>query len=194
MTRRLLRSLLPPLWLALLAAAPAEAGSLAVSPIRIELPPDGSPEVVHVRNGAVDSALVQVEAVAWGEDIDTAPRADEIIAVPPVFELKGEAEQILRLALRKPLAGASEKAYRLLITEVPREVSTPNALTFAVRLNFPSSSRLRAPCPTPSGASAGRRTARPSSCSTTGAARICASTGSSCAPTARPPPSSPAKR
>jgi fimbrial chaperone protein len=115
MTRLLLRPLLPPLWLALAAAAPVEAGSLAVSPIRIELPPDGSPEVVHVRNGAVDSALVQVEAVAWGEDIDAAPRADEIIAVPPVFE----------------------KAYRLLITEVPRQVSTPNALTFAVRLNLP---------------------------------------------------------
>jgi fimbrial chaperone protein len=137
MTRLRLRPLLPPLWLALAVAAPAEAGSLAVSPIRIELPPDGSPEVVHVRNGAVDSALVQVEAVAWGEDIDAAPRADEIIAVPPVFELKGEGEQILRLALRKPLAGASEKAYRLLIPEVPREVSAANALTFAVRLNLP---------------------------------------------------------
>jgi fimbrial chaperone protein len=129
--------LLLPLCLAVVATAPAEAGSLAVSPIRIELPPDGSPEVVHVRNGAVDPTLVQVQAVEWAEDIDAAPAASEIIAVPPVFELKGSSEQVLRLALRRPLAGAKEKAYRLLITEVPREVSAPNALTFAVRLNLP---------------------------------------------------------
>lgn len=127
--------LLPALTLGL--AVPAEAGSIAVSPIRIDLPADGRPEVVRVRNETGEATLIQVEAVAWSEDVDSAPRAHEILAVPPVFELAGSSEQVLRLALRQPLDGPTEKAYRLLITEVPRQAGAPNALVFAVRLNLP---------------------------------------------------------
>jgi len=120
-----------------LHAGAAGAANLGVSPIRVALPADGRPGVVRVRNEAQDSALVQVEAVEWAEDVDAAPVAGEVIAAPPVFELGGGEEQLVRLALRRPLANGVEQAYRLLITEVPQEVSAANALTFAVRLNLP---------------------------------------------------------
>lgn len=120
-----------------LHAGAAGAATLGVSPIRVELPADGSPGVVRVRNEAQAPTLVQVEAVAWRDDVDAAPVAGEIIAVPPVFELEGGGEQVIRLALRRPLEDGVERAYRLLITEVPQQVSAANALVFAVRLNLP---------------------------------------------------------
>ena len=123
-----------------LPAAPAAAGTLTVSPVLVELPPDGRPEVIRLHNPGPRPTLVQVEAIAWAEPdaLDAAPRAAEVLAVPPVFELAPDGRQIIRLALRRPLAGPAEQAWRLLITEVPRATGPDTGgLTFAVRLNIP---------------------------------------------------------
>ncbi|MEZ5930771.1 MAG: fimbria/pilus periplasmic chaperone [Alphaproteobacteria bacterium] len=116
----------------------AEAGTLKVSPIKVFLPADGKSEVIHVRNPDATPALVQIQAVEWTdvEHLDQAKRADEIIAVPPIFEMAPESEQVIRLAHRHADSAGMEKAYRLLITEVPQEVDD-GGVAFAVRLNMP---------------------------------------------------------
>ncbi|MGI9416394.1 MAG: fimbrial biogenesis chaperone [Geminicoccaceae bacterium] len=121
-----------------LAFGTAEAGTLKVSPIKVFLPADGKSEVIRVKNPDSTPALVQVQAVEWvkAEDLDQAERADEILAVPPIFEMAPNSEQIIRLAHRDGRAAIVEKAYRLLITEVPEEVE-PGGIAFAVRLNMP---------------------------------------------------------
>ncbi len=121
-----------------LALGAAEAGTLKVSPIKVTLPADGRSEVIRLRNPDPRSTLVQVQAIEWAaaEDLDAAKRADEIIAVPPIFELNPNSEQVIRLALRNPGSASTEKAYRLLITEVPEEIEG-GGVSFAVRLNMP---------------------------------------------------------
>ncbi|MGI9416333.1 MAG: fimbrial biogenesis chaperone [Geminicoccaceae bacterium] len=121
-----------------LAFGVAEAGTLKVSPIKIFLPDDGKSEVIRVKNPDPNPALVQVQAVEWTtvEKLDEAKRVDEILAVPPIFEIAPNSEQVIRLAHRDAGGGAIEKAYRLLITEVPEDV-TPGGVAFAVRLNMP---------------------------------------------------------
>ena len=121
-----------------LALGVAEAGTLKVSPIKIFLPDDGKSEVIHVKNPDSNPALVQVQAVEWTtvEKLDDAERADEILAVPPIFEIAPNSEQVIRLAHRDAGGAAIEKAYRLLITEVPEDVR-PGGVAFAVRLNMP---------------------------------------------------------
>ena len=116
----------------------AEAGTLKVSPIKVFLPADGSSEVIRVRNPDPTPALVQVQAVGWAkaEELDDAEPADEILAVPPIFELAPNSEQVIRLAHRDGKSAVVEKAYRLLITEVPQEVDD-GGVAFAVRLNMP---------------------------------------------------------
>ena len=118
----------------------AEAGSFTVSPIRVTLPADGGAKVMRVRNLSAEPTLVQLEAVSW-VDVDQplgGEPAREILAVPPVFELGGDAEQVIRLAVRQPLQGELEKAFRLFVTEVPREaIAEPGAVAFAMRLNLP---------------------------------------------------------
>ncbi|NJO36938.1 MAG: molecular chaperone [Rhizobiales bacterium] len=70
------------------------------------------------------------------EHLDQAKRAEEILAVPPIFEMAPNSEQVIRLAHRAGSGAAVEKAYRLLITEVPEEVDD-GGVAFAVRLNMP---------------------------------------------------------
>lgn len=121
-----------------LALGAAEAGTLKVSPIKVFLPTDGKSEVIRVRNPDQTPALVQVQAVEWSkaEDLDQAAHADEILAVPPIFEMGPNSEQVIRLAHRNGKSAVVEKAYRLLITEVPEEVDS-DGIAFAVRLNMP---------------------------------------------------------
>jgi fimbrial chaperone protein len=131
-------------WIACLAgclvSASALAATLQVSPVRISISADGKAGVVRLQNQSDVPTLVQVEALAWNEaaDLAEAPRTGEILAVPPVFEIAAGAEQVIRLALRRPLTSDTEQAYRLLITEVPREVGENiQGVTFALRLNLP---------------------------------------------------------
>jgi len=116
----------------------ADAGTLKVSPLKVILPADGRSEVIRLKNPDQRPALVQVQAIEWAaaEDLDKAKRADEILAVPPIFELNPNSEQVIRLALRNPGTAGVEKAYRLLITEVPEEIEG-GGVSFAVRLNLP---------------------------------------------------------
>ena len=121
-----------------LALGVAEAGTLKVSPIKVFLPADGKSEVIRVKNPDQTPALVQVQAVEWvkAAELDQAERADEILAVPPIFEMAPNSEQVIRLAHRDGGRADVEKAYRLLITEVPEEVDS-GGVAFAVRLNMP---------------------------------------------------------
>jgi len=116
----------------------AEAGTLKVSPIKVFLPAGGKTEVIRVKNPDSTPALVQVQAVDWAkaEDLDDARRAEEILAVPPIFEMGPNSEQVIRLAHRNQAGSSKERAYRLLITEVPEEVDD-GGIAFAVRLNMP---------------------------------------------------------
>lgn len=131
-------------WIACLAAclisASAVAATLQVSPVRITISADGTAGVVRLHNQSDVPTLVQVEALAWNEaaDLSEIARTSEILAVPPVFEIAAGAEQLIRLALRRPLTSGTEQAYRLLITEVPRAVGGGlQGVSFALRLNLP---------------------------------------------------------
>ena len=108
--------------LAIMSAAVSrtEAAALTVSPLHVTLPPDGQPTTVRVENESTSETLVQVSVVEWSEpgEVDAAPEAREVIAVPPIFKLGPDREQVIRLALRGPLAGPWQGRYRLLITEV----------------------------------------------------------------------------
>jgi fimbrial chaperone protein len=131
-------------WIACLTAclvsASAAAATLQVSPIRISISADGKAGVVRLQNQSDGPTLVQVEALVWNDtdDLSQVPTTGDILAVPPVFEIAAGAEQVIRLALRRPLTSDTEQAYRLLITEVPRAVGDGvQGVAFALRLNLP---------------------------------------------------------
>jgi fimbrial chaperone protein len=125
----------------LIASAPVVAGaaSLSVAPTRVELRAGDATGVVTLQNNAAEPVMVQVQTFAWPRSpasADLEPTRD-LLAVPPVFELSGNARQIIRVALRGAVPAEREHAYRLLITEVPRGGAEGTGVRFALRLSLP---------------------------------------------------------
>jgi fimbrial chaperone protein len=132
----------PRAWLVTLmlcAATPADAGNLTVAPTRIDLAQGQIAGSVTLRNNADESVLVQVETFAWPRSPSTADLepTTRLVAVPPVFSLAPDGEQVIRVALREPQQGRTEAAYRLLITEVPQIGPGGGSVQFALRLSLP---------------------------------------------------------
>ena len=116
------------------------AGTLTIWPVRITMEAQGTAQVLNLSNHGNGGTLVQVEAFAWEDEVEIDGRAPtrDLLVVPPVFEVAAQSSQIIRLALRKPLEQDREASYRLVITEVPREVGGgKEGISFALRLNLP---------------------------------------------------------
>jgi fimbrial chaperone protein len=115
------------------------AGTLTVWPVSVALEAAGKATVVNLVNPGGSGMLVQVEMFAWEDnaEVEALEATRDLLVVPPVFEVAAQSTQIIRLALRKPLDLDREAAYRLVITEVPREVGQQEGISFALRLNLP---------------------------------------------------------
>lgn len=122
-----------------LAVTAADAASLTVAPTRIDLLAGDTAAAVTLQNNEAQPVMVQVQTFAWPDGPATAALVPtrELIAVPPVFEIAESGRQIIRVALRAPLPGPREHAFRLLITEVPRGGARTTGVRFALRLSLP---------------------------------------------------------
>ncbi|NJO36936.1 MAG: molecular chaperone [Rhizobiales bacterium] len=117
----------------------ASAGALSISPTRLAVTPESKVIAFNLRNGSDDKALIEVAIFAW-TDVDN-PKAltptDDFLIVPPIAEIPANETQVLRLAPR--LAGGleGERAYRLIVRELPAEVGPQNGVGFAVEMSLP---------------------------------------------------------
>ncbi len=117
-----------------------KAGSYSINPVKLELSYQGETKIITVRNQGEQSAIMQVDVVAWeqqaGQDIYKTSR--DLLASPPVFTLEPGASQVIRLGQRNTVASSSEKAYRLFIQEVPPAIAEKNVgLQMALRISVP---------------------------------------------------------
>lgn len=126
-------------WFALLWAGAAAAASIDVSPVLVSVPPDGRQTTLRVDNSGAEEILVQVKAVPWvtSDMLDAVQPVRDLLVVPPVFKLSANGRQVLRVALRRPLTEPREQAYRLVITEVPRDLPAFGGVAMGLRFNLP---------------------------------------------------------
>ena len=98
----------------------AQAGSLSVSPTRIELSARHPVATLEVTNDGAGLITVQLETLAWtqAEGTDDYVENAELIATPSIFELAAHASQVLRIAVRDPAPGVG-RAFRVYASEVP---------------------------------------------------------------------------
>lgn len=124
----------------LLAPISVEAGSLSVSPIRIDLSSAQRSVALTVRNDGDQATVVQAQLVAWSQadNEDRLEPTTDLLATPPIFTVAPGASQTLRIALRSPPDPARERSYRILVTEVPGK-SQPGFMgaQFALKLSLP---------------------------------------------------------
>lgn len=123
-----------------LLPGPLLAAAMGIAPMRVDLRPEQRMGVVTVRNNDPEPVMVQVQAFAWpdGSATEALQPTREILAVPPIVTIPPGQQQVVRVALRAKPALKQEAAYRVLISEVPRErADGGNGVRFAVRFSVP---------------------------------------------------------
>lgn len=124
----------------LLTPFSVSAGSLSVTPIRIELSSAQRSVALTVRNGGDQSTVVQAQLVAWSQadNDDRLEPTTDIFASPPIFTVAPGASQIVRIALRRAPDAARERSYRVLVTEVPGKPQPESTgAQFALKISLP---------------------------------------------------------
>jgi fimbrial chaperone protein len=114
-----------------LVAPDAGAGSIELSPVRVDLSALARIGVLTVRNTGTTASLMQVTLLAWDAQApdQSGERSDDLVVTPTTFALQPGAQQVVRLGLRGAPPGTVEAAYRLIIEEVPGGQSPPSTAT-----------------------------------------------------------------
>ncbi|WP_458097821.1 fimbrial biogenesis chaperone [Roseomonas sp. WA12] len=122
----------------LLTPGPAEAGSLEVAPVSTDLLPGQQASVVTVTNRDTTPTSVQVRAFDWSQDAtsDRLTPTQDLLVSPPAFQLAPGGSQVVRMVLRRPPA-QGERAFRLLVDQIPGPADAGQQVRFALRLSLP---------------------------------------------------------
>lgn len=121
----------------------AQAGNLTIDPVRLDLSEKAPTTALTLRNEGEQPMLLQLELVAWTTENGQEHYApsDELLANPPIFTLPPGQSQIVRLGMRRSLAGPQERSYRLFLQELPipsQNASEPGGgLRVALRMGIP---------------------------------------------------------
>jgi len=125
-----------------LYAMPSGAANLRITPVKIEMAPGQTSTEVRLRNAESTESAFQVEAFAWRQDEngeDVLEPTDQIVAIPPLFRIAPEDQQVVRIGHLGAPAPDSETSFRLVLTELPlqkAEVGTP-AIRVRLRVVLP---------------------------------------------------------
>jgi fimbrial chaperone protein len=114
----------------------ASAATFGLSPLRVDLSGTVPTAVLTLTNGGDTPVTLQIQARTWrqvsGRD-EQEPTTDFIVNPAAVTVLPG-GEQIVRIALRAPPDRTTERAYRLVVREVP--VPEPGAAPGSLALRM----------------------------------------------------------
>jgi len=105
----------------------AAAGQLELSPILVELSAGGRTALISVRNAGGAPMRYQARAYSWAQGTDGAMDllpARDLVVFPPLLELAPGEARNLRVGV-DATPGASERAWRLVVEELPRRDVEP---------------------------------------------------------------------
>lgn len=124
-------------------AMPAQAGTLQVNPVLVQINAGRRSATVTIRNEESEPVTIRAYALAWrqvdGEDVYEESSA--VIASPPIFTIPAGGTQLIRVGLRTP--SRAPQSYRLMIEEVP-QANPAGGIRVALRLNLPLYSAVEA--------------------------------------------------
>jgi fimbrial chaperone protein len=106
----------------------------------LELPPNVQAVGMALRNPGNTPVYGQVRVFQWDQthDGDTLTPTQELVASPPLIQINAQADQMVRLVRRLPVAPEAEKSYRILIDELqPPEAAPSNGIAIQLRYSVP---------------------------------------------------------
>jgi fimbrial chaperone protein len=117
----------------------AEAASIHVRPIGIELQAPAAASVLTLTNKGRDLVTAQVRVFRWkqsgGKDILEPTR--DVVASPPILRMRPGRENVIRVVRvsKRPVKG--EESYRLIIDQIPDRRRKGVGVVFAMRYSIP---------------------------------------------------------
>jgi fimbrial chaperone protein len=117
----------------------AEAASLQISPVMINLRATQAATGISLQNAGDQPIYGQVRVFLWeqknGDDVLTP--TDELIASPPVMQIAANSTQTIRLVRRSVAAPGPERQFRVLIDEVPTSAETRDGVAIKLQYSVP---------------------------------------------------------
>jgi fimbrial chaperone protein len=103
------------------APSAALAGSVELSPITLQMVGKERTTTLRVRNTEAQPITLQLRAVDWAQTQgdDAYTRSQTLAVSPPVFTLKPGETQTVRVVVEGVDAVKTEKAYRLILDQIP---------------------------------------------------------------------------
>jgi fimbrial chaperone protein len=117
----------------------ASAGALRVSPVVLDLPIPAAAGSIRLQNAGEGQVAVQARIMRWTQVNGTdrlLPTKDVAIS-PPIFEMKPNATQVVRIVRTSRSPRVAEESYRILIDEIPNGEPTSSGVRLAVRHSIP---------------------------------------------------------
>jgi fimbrial chaperone protein len=121
-------------------ASPVLAGSIAVSPVRLDLSARQPVTVVKVLNDGTEPSVVQLDIVSWAQNAteDVYGATSELLATPPIFTVPAGGSQVVRVGLRRGPDAQRELTYRLFLQEIPPAAEPGfQGMRMALRIGVP---------------------------------------------------------
>jgi len=119
-----------------------EASSFSVNPVQIYLSPKTPSTLLTLRNDSEQSLRFQLSARSWDQSptdqMELGPTKD-IIFYPPLVTLVPKEERKIRVGVATPF-GQTEKAYRIIVEELPHfeaPGAQPSGVAVLTRMSIP---------------------------------------------------------
>ncbi len=117
----------------------AQAGSLMVDPVIINLDSRSHSATLTIKNDGNEARVIQTELLRWtqknGANVETPSR--DMVVNPPLATVQPGQTQIIRLGMKRNADYAQELAYRLYVTEVSPPSMFSTGVHVALRLGIP---------------------------------------------------------
>jgi len=110
-----------PVLMFFVAVTTCQAGSIQLTPVRINLSAAAKVAILTVRNTGPEESVMQVTLNKWtmtGQQ-SAYKQSQELVVTPVTFRLAPGKQQIIRIGLRDNPPVDREASYRLLVEEVP---------------------------------------------------------------------------
>jgi len=126
--------------LAIFLPCTSMAAGWEIDPVRVELSPQQQSAAITLKNGSDQPTSIQIQAVAWsqteGKDVYTPTK--ELLVSPPIVTIAPQAEQIIRVALRRQADASNELTYRINLQELPAKPAPGfTGVQVALRISLP---------------------------------------------------------
>jgi fimbrial chaperone protein len=118
----------------------AEANSLRVAPILLDVAAPGATTVLNLRNEGDQKLHVQIRVFRWTgtQSEPTLEPTNDVVVSPPAAMLTSGTEYVVRVVRVSKLPVVGEESYRILVDEVPDAAGDrANTVRFAMRYSIP---------------------------------------------------------